>query len=302
MEWDFTSKTIESWSDLDNLDIDQELYLFRGQSKYCWDLETTIERAFHRNSVDRTFYINHEHWMLYEFKRRAHLYLSYEPDQDDLISWFAQMQHFGAPTRLLDFTHSLYIASYFALINGNDNAAIWGIREPWIRNSSIKYASKFQDKLNFSELDFEDLSSYGLRDDQIRYSNNFGNSYIKQIHKDHKPGQVDTDGSCLNGLLMVEPNKQIERLAKQQGVFLMPLDIRKTFQENLVNQFLNTYSAESNKRVKNVVIKILIKKEARDEILEKLKEINITAELLFPGIEGFAKSLEHLVMVRSRET
>ncbi|WP_265764910.1 hypothetical protein [Fodinibius salsisoli] len=123
----------------------------------------------------------------------------------------------------------------------------------------------------------------------------------KQIHQDHKPGQVGTDGSCLNGLLMVEPNKQIERLAKQQGVFLMPLDIRKPFKENLVNQFLHTHSTQSYKRVKDVVIRIMIKKEARNEILEKLKNINITAELLFPGIEGFAKSLEHLVMVRNRE-
>lgn len=42
MEWDFTSKTVESWSDLDNIDIDQELYLFRGQSKYCCNSTTVF--------------------------------------------------------------------------------------------------------------------------------------------------------------------------------------------------------------------------------------------------------------------
>jgi len=38
------------------------------------------------------------------------------PDDEDLVGWWQLMQHYRAPTRLLDWTRSPYVATYFAVI------------------------------------------------------------------------------------------------------------------------------------------------------------------------------------------
>ena len=51
---------------------------------------------------------------------------------DQKLSWLAVMQHYGVPTRLLDFTYSPYVSLYFALRSQPEHyktvpAAVWAI-------------------------------------------------------------------------------------------------------------------------------------------------------------------------------
>ena len=61
------------------------------------------------------------------FRRKAHLLLTHIPDENDLLEWLALMQHHGAPTRLIDFTWSPYVAAFFALERAVCDSAIWAI-------------------------------------------------------------------------------------------------------------------------------------------------------------------------------
>lgn len=66
-----------------------------------------------------------EGYLAIEFRRRAHSRLKNISSQFD---WLCAMQHYGIPTRLLDWTESLAVALFFSVGNTNEDDArptIW---------------------------------------------------------------------------------------------------------------------------------------------------------------------------------
>lgn len=93
-------------------------HLFRGQVNASWPLTPTLLRRL-RNTVTPKRALEIEAAALSEFQAQAHLYSPPavprgSPEEADLLAWWALMQHYGAPTRLLDWTASPYVAAYFA--------------------------------------------------------------------------------------------------------------------------------------------------------------------------------------------
>jgi len=127
---------IESWDDF-KARIDKRHFrkwVYRGQSNADWKLQSSLYRAINEAKTIRSSAckssnaINlgrHEKIMLSRFRSSAHLYLTHLPKQSDTFSWLALMQHHGAPTRLLDFSFSAYIALYFALESGDSDSAVY---------------------------------------------------------------------------------------------------------------------------------------------------------------------------------
>jgi hypothetical protein len=68
--------------------------------------------------------------MLREARRRARQYVPHVPEDDDALGWLALLRHHGAPTRLLDFTKSPYVAAYFALEDARTDAAVYALNTP----------------------------------------------------------------------------------------------------------------------------------------------------------------------------
>ena len=80
-------------------------WIFRGH-KSGESLKSSLERAIIYFPKDLKNNGEAEKRILREFKRRYHQYSSDIPKDGDDLEWFSIMQHYGAPTRLLDFTYS----------------------------------------------------------------------------------------------------------------------------------------------------------------------------------------------------
>ena len=101
-----------------------------GVSRACkeaWPLDSSLSRYLQIFKMDRRAWPEPEGRILRVFKRKAHQFLEKPPDPDDDFQWLALMQHHGAPTRLLDFTWSPYVAAFFALERATGDAAVWGL-------------------------------------------------------------------------------------------------------------------------------------------------------------------------------
>src|SRR5262249_44586262 len=80
-----------------------------------------------------------------------------------------------------------------------------------------------------------------------------------------------------------------ERLTIQQGLFLCPGNAAQPFLKNLKE--MDGWNSE-----KNVYkLRLVLTHAKRTEFARKLKSMNLSSAALFPGLDGFARSLgEHL--------
>lgn len=257
--------TISKWKEISDLEINFPLEIFRGQADADWSLSSSIERCLKGSDWEEDI-ANVEFWFIREFRRKARQYLSDLPDQDDIIGWLSIMQHHGTPTRLIDFSRSFYVACYFALINAKSDSAVWAIDPSWLINNDYSIFNIESGKL---------LDEW--EDNVYRESN-------KLLNKLFSTASSASSLKMPPGVVCVEPFHSHQRLNTQQGLFILPFDIQIDILKNL----------ESFHRSKTSPIKkIIIKYELRETVLGHLRAMNITSETLFPGIDGFAKSIIH---------
>jgi FRG domain len=255
--------TVSSWKKL--RDVLEELanagWAFRGQANTNWPLESSLTRHL-RNFVDiPADWLARERKILKTFKRKAHLLLSRTPEPRETLEWLALMQHHGAPTRLLDFTWSPYVAAFFALERATDDAAIWAISSgramPNFRGSHI---SKILNQL--LELDNPEAIT---RKRPSKFDKPTGHG--SPSRRKHIPP-----------VMIGEPVLMNERMTSQAGTFVIPTKRLGKPIESLV-------PASS-------ILKVRLATAAlRKETMDRLYNMNINNATLFPGIDGLARSL-----------
>lgn len=256
MDNTYTILTCNSWTEYKNfVDNLSENWAFRGQADAIWGLQNAIERTdfihFHKN-IEAEF--------LAEFQRGARNYLSKDQIPGHIIEWLALMQHHGAPTRLLDFTKSPFIAAYFAFEACSPKEgyqiAIWAINVNYLRTRSVEILSeKFADILK----DTNNLINEEVFE-KVFYSNQF------------------------NLVFPVEPFRMNRRYSLQQSIFVSTGTSEVPFMDQL--EFLG-------ENISQAVIKLEIPAMLQKEALRNLQRMNINRASLFPDLDGYAASLKH---------
>ena len=251
-------KQLQTWQEFKTLiaDNSQLEWIYRGQADSSWAIRSSLER-----SGIMTNYDEGEERMLYEFKRVSSYYLDEKEIPTTLIDWLALLQHHGTPTRLIDFTKSPYIAAFFAFEDSTDygeNVSVWIANKIYFYQGAIYYL----EKNNFNDFDSK---YYSFRD-----------KTFKKIFEESRKGELD----CV---IPIESHLMNERYYLQQSVFLAPSNPYKEFNQQL--DFLDNILDYS-------LINVLIPRKERKKALRDLEKMNITHASLFPGLDGFAKSLK----------
>ncbi len=145
---------ISSWQDYirftSEMNIGSPLgptYVFRGQTNASWSLLPTLARIALKEGLDasRTIKIETTAWT--KFRELAHLYLppSSIPHEGDLIAWWILMQHYGVPTRVLDWTESPFVALYFAVQEQvEEPGAVWTLHPATLHEFSFQADNEYK--------------------------------------------------------------------------------------------------------------------------------------------------------------
>ena len=114
----FTVQTLESFMSLQyGL---PEMDFFRGQSSSEYKLIPSIGRRFKEGQED--VLKQYEKEVFEDFKRKYSMFTDARPKNDKEFLFLAQ--HYGLPTRLLDWTYNPLIALYFACCSNFDKDGI----------------------------------------------------------------------------------------------------------------------------------------------------------------------------------
>ena len=246
---------LKSWPDFKSkVDSFKLEWIYRGQATASWELSSSLERssmAKMEHDVEAVF--------IAEYRKAIRSFPDYSGTPEATLEWLSLLQHHGTPTRLIDFTHSPYIAAYFAFqeetSNKSEPVAIWCVNRIRFYQAALYYLKK----------DFE-VSAYVDR----RYL--FSESTFEELFR----------WAGLDCVMPFDPTNPNQRQLIQQSVFVATMNPEKRFVDQLT--FLEYQE-------KPVMTKLTIPRSERKIALRDLMKMNITHATLFPGIDGFARSL-----------
>ncbi|HWI81512.1 FRG domain-containing protein [Ramlibacter sp.] len=227
--------------------IGEEAVWFRGHSSSSYKLLPSIARnptALQREAL-----------LSKRFKQNAYPFRQSPPQSE--WEWLFLMQHFGVPTRLLDWTESPLVALYFA-VNGSaeeetDDANIWALL-PAKYNYEIP---RIQPVVSV------DIPCFG----------------VDGVLDDYRPDQIALERMSNKYPVAAIAHRQNERIMAQLGVFtIMHRDM--TPLEALAPEYL---------------ARLTVPAAARQQLRAELRALRVTQLTLFPELTSVASVTKDLL-------
>lgn len=250
---------VKSWAQLVE-EVYQESWkpvLSRYRSDFAFrglsDCRYRLENSFLRNCGDKP---ELEYHLLRNFRKYAR---TSEPNLTNTqLRSLVLAQHHGLPTRLLDWTYSPFVAMHFATANTEKfdiDGVIWKV-----------------DFVRVNELSPEPFISMLLREKC--------NVFTVEMLESEFSSLAEFDASSgPNQSIFFEPPSINERIVNQFALFSVMSDATAAFDDWLAMH-------------PGIFRRIIIPKELKWEIRDKLDQANITERVLFPGLDGLAHWLK----------
>lgn len=233
-------------------------FIYRGQSSAAWPLQSSLERVIGSAWCAEQARI-FEDYSLNLFQTKFHLYDRENIAPNSKLEWLSIMQHYGVPTRLVDFTESPYVALYFAL-------------------ETYQPATK-------ADLSVYALDYTAVMDASIAHIRGKDSSFVETresvARKQDKIFDETVDRFAYDIVWVTEPRRHNLRLDRQGGCFVMSGN-RETRIADALN--LPSYSTCD-------FVKCVINASLYPAIFALLRKMNVTSKSLYGDLDGLARAI-----------
>ncbi|NYT64096.1 FRG domain-containing protein [Alcaligenaceae bacterium] len=233
-------------------------YLFRGQADASWHLQSSLERVVGPNwSAEKARQF--EEFSLKSFCSKFHLYDRENLQPSSKLAWLSIMQHYGVPTRLLDFTESPYVALYFAL----------EASAPALQRDIALYA------IDYSAVMDRSIEHIRSKD------NGFSETRVTLFDRQDEIFDQVVDRFAYDIVWIGEPKLLNARLDRQAGSFLLSGNRGLRIEDVLTSPLYSSVDMQ----------KIVIRGNLVSGIFALLRKMNITSKSLYGDLDGLARSI-----------
>lgn len=267
----FREEKVSDWRELNEFIEDYFFsdpnFVFRGQSCSNWGLNTTLDRLLRQVPEEfrhEKIVYNHldRFYRALRGRRTGNVTKNESTNENDL---WALGQHYGLATPLLDWSFSPYIALFFAF--NDPSPASSGERALWA-------------------LDLKKVKEINVTiDDYVEIKRASGEAL--------EFGFEVFEGGRTPIIELFEPlSDDNPRIISQAGMFTR-LPVLTALNEWVINFCGTSY--------KDVLLKVTVSEDERDNVIWALEKMNIHSASLFPDINGASKYCNEMLSILSRK-
>ena len=237
-------------------------HAFRGHLSSEWKIESSLVRS--TLNIDKSTYYELEDTACSDFKSKFNIYGDPKDKPESKLGWLSMMQHYGAPTRLIDFSTSPYVALCFIIEN----------LSPYSLKDNINFSIY---SLNYSRLNEIFLDELKKRDEYMEYNLEKMNLNAEKVSDIILEGYDNSTPM----FMMNEPIVSNRRIDRQNGTFLIT---------NIFENIEVELSAEKYKKID--FKKIIIPSSLYCDIFNLLRGMNISLKNIYGDLDGLGKSIK----------
>lgn len=242
-------------------------FVFRGHSDENWKLETSLQRLLKDKYVSMV--TKFEEFAISEFKSKFYLYNTSDYEPRTTLEWLSMMQHYGTPTRLLDFSESPFIALYFCLENSSKvqvpDMVIYAIDYRNINKTTLEYFKQYDSSFKYDYTDIENSKDCIFEE------------YVKRFN--------------VPLLWVTEPKRLNKRIEKQRGTFLYTNCNDKSYKDILETELYKDID----------VFELKFSAKYWDNYFTILNKMNINGKTVYGDLDGLSKQIKMFIQAYSTD-